>query len=287
MRFLCYEEDMKISKILNNNAAIINDEGIEKVVMGKGISFQKKVGDEINKDGVDKIFVLSKQDDYQRFQQLLKDIPYDFVMAGEKIISDAKTKLGKKLDDKIYIDLIDHIYCASTRIKEGISVKNPIIWDIKHFYPDEYVVGIDAIKYLKDYMNIELPEDEAGFIALHFVNAELSDGDIENVYEITKLMQEVLNIVKYTFNVEFDDDNVYYYRFITHLRFFAQRMINHTAYNANDDQDLYNLIKLKYKNAHACVEKISEFIATHYGYKLEDEEKMYLTIHIQRLIYKS
>ena len=44
-----------------------------------------------------------------------------------------------------------------------------------------------------------------------------------------------LNIIKYTCKVSFDEDSVYYYRFITHLKFFAQRLLTHTEYQSDED----------------------------------------------------
>lgn len=67
-------------------------------------------------------------------------------------------------------------------------------------------------------VGMELSTDEAGFIALHLVNAEMEE-EVGNIYELTKLMQEITNIVKYYFKVSFDEDSVYFYRFSTHLKF--------------------------------------------------------------------
>ena len=40
---------MKIAKILNNNVAVVlGDNGKEQVVMGRGLAFQKRVGDELD-----------------------------------------------------------------------------------------------------------------------------------------------------------------------------------------------------------------------------------------------
>lgn len=33
---------MKIKKILNNNTLLVNDKGVEKIVIGVGIGFQKR-----------------------------------------------------------------------------------------------------------------------------------------------------------------------------------------------------------------------------------------------------
>ncbi|MNC17426.1 Transcription antiterminator LicT [compost metagenome] len=53
------------------------------------------------------------------------------------------------------------------------------------------------------------------------------------------------------------------------------------------DQDLLDVIKSKYKNAFLCVEKIEKYIEANYSYNLTNEEKLYLTVHIQRVVYKT
>ena len=278
---------MKIEKVLNNNVAIIIDGGEEKIVMGKGIAFSKHKGDEIRADAIDKTFVLSSPDSLNQFAQLLKDIPYEYVTLAQEIIAYAKTTLGKKLDEKINIDLTDHIYTAVKRLKDGIVIKNALLWDIQRFYQDEYTIGTYALDVIEKKFGVRLPDDEAGFIALHIVNAELSEGNLEDIYAITQIMQETMNIIRRTFNKDFDQQNVYYYRFMTHLRFFAQRLINKTTYQDEDDMDLFEMIKKKYPSSYKCTERIKEFVKNRYHYDISGEEEMYLTIHIERLVYKS
>ena len=89
---------------------------------------------------------------------------------------------------------------------------------------------------------MELSTDEAGFIALHLVNAEMEE-EVGNIYELTKLMQEITNIVKYYFKVSFDEDSVYFYRFSTHLKFFCYRLLHQREVVENDDEELYAVIK--------------------------------------------
>ena len=43
-------------------------------------------------------------------------------------------------------------------------------------------MGLHALEIIKDKLGIELPEDEAGFFALHIVNAEL-DGNMHHTME--------------------------------------------------------------------------------------------------------
>lgn len=274
---------MKIEKILNNNAVVtLNDKGKETIVMGRGIAFKRRVGDILDPDQIDKTFTLSDKNISSKFQELLSDIPMEHVLLSERIINYAKIKLGKKFNDSIYLTLPDHISAAIQRYKENIVIKNPLVWDIKRFYKDEFEVGLKANQVVEEETGVKFLEDEAAFIAMHFVNALLNE-EISNVYEITRIMQEVSDIVRHYFLIEFDESSLYYYRFITHLKFFAQRVLNNFHYD-DDCKDLLQVIKFKYKKSYQCVEKIKLFIKEKYKYELKDEEMLYLTVHISRIV---
>ncbi len=277
---------MKIKKILNNNAAIvISDEGVEQIVMGVGLAYKMKNNDSIDASKIEKIFSLDNAGDHSMLKQLAIEIPMEYFTLSETIITYARTSLGKRLAESIHISLVDHIHTAILRFREGIVIKNPLLWDVKRFYMDEFKVGQVALEMIKEDFGCDLPVDEAAFIALHFVNAQMDDSR-EEAYSITKIMQEITTIVKHHFHTELDESSVYYYRFITHLKSFAQRLMSHTTYDSEQDNELLDLIKFKYQNSFACVMKIHDFIIKQYQYVLSGEEQLYLTIHIERLIYK-
>ncbi len=279
---------MRIYKILNNNAAVVRDgQGREKIVMGKGICFQKKTGAAIDPAVVDKTFYLTEEEANSRFQVLVRDIPMEHIAIGEEIITYARERLGKNLNDMVYISLIDHVHTSIVRFLDGITVKNVMLWDIRRFYKEEFEIGLWALARIREQLKTELPQDEAGFIALHLANAQMDEAVMHNMYEITKVMQEVLNIVKYYFHVEFQEDDVYYYRFITHLKFFASRLVEHKTYEDDDNDDLFGVIRRKYEKSYHCVERITQFIDKKYGHSMSREEQLYLTIHIERAIHKT
>lgn len=277
---------MEIYKILNNNVIVSKNEHDKEIIaMGKGIAFKKKVGEHIEDELIDKVYTLSDEVS-SKFQELAVEIPVEHMKISDDIIKYVKLKLGKKLNDSIYLSLCDHISTAILRHEEGVDVKNVLLWDIKKFYKDEFEIGKHGLEMIKEKLNVQLNEDEAGFIALHIVNAEM-DEKLETIYEVTKVMQEILNIVKYFFHIDFDEDSVYFYRFITHLKFFAHRLITKSSYQDEQSDDLLDLIKIKYKNAYACCLKIKQFLKTNYAYDLSQEETLYLTIHIARVVYKN
>lgn len=281
-------QDMRIRKILNNNAAVVSGGGAEEmIVMGRGICYKKKVGEEIPADVVDKVFALSTAEANTKFQVLIRDMPMEHIVLGERIITEARERLGKKLNDMLYISLIDHVYTSIVRCLDGVTVKNALLWEIRRFYREEYEIGLWALDRVAEEFKVRLPEDEAGFIALHIANAEMDEQKMHNMYEITRIMQEISNIVKYYFQMEFDEDDVYYYRFITHLKFFAKRLVEAKGYDDEDSSGLFEVIRERYAKAYGCVEKITAFLLKKYGYILSKDEQLYLTIHIERIISKA
>lgn len=279
---------MRIHKILNNNVAVVMDEhGDEKIIMGRGICFKKKAGETVDPGTVDKVFSLSEGEVSNKFQMLVQDIPMEHMALGEEIIAEAKLRLGKRLNEMIYISLIDHVHTSIVRFLDGIAVKNVLLWDIRRFYREEFEIGLWALDLIQERFKVRLPEDEAGFIALHLANAQMDQDVMHNMYEITRIMQELVNIVKYYFQISFDEDDVYYYRFITHLKFFAKRLVEQKTYTEDDNDDLWEVIREKYPRAFGCVLKITKFIEKKYGYELSKEEQLYLTIHIERVVNKT
>ena len=279
---------MRIDRILNNNVVIIKDEnGEEQVVCGKGIAYKKKAGDLLSEKLINKVFVLKDTAQKQHFQEIISEIPVEYIQITTEIVEMLTQTLERKLNEAIYISLSDHIYMAITRYLGGVVVKKSMLWDIKRFYEKEYQAAKKVWKMINQTFKVELPEDEIGFITLHIVNAEMDNENLKQTMEVTKLMQEISNIVRYYFSVEFNTESVYYYRFITHLKFFAQRLLTDKEYEDDQDNELFNTIRQKYRTSYKCVEKIAEFISRKYEKELSDEEKLYLTIHIERVIYKS
>lgn len=277
---------MIIKKKLNNNVAVTTDEtGREIIVMGKGIAFDRKVGDELDEAEIDKRFVSSDKDFSMKFQEILLQIPMKYLNVSDLIIEKAKKELGTELNENIYISLTDHIYMAVIRFLDGMIIPNPMLWDIKRFYRKEFTVGQKALEIIKQELKVELPEDEAGFIAFHFVNAQ-QNFESTLMLDIMKLVKEIMNIIKYQMALDLDEESVYYYRFITHLKFFAQRLFSGSGQMTGDKNSLFEAIKKEYKKAYCCTQSVVKFVKGKYQYDISEEEQLYLTIHIENMIEK-
>ena len=277
---------MKIEKILNNNVVVALDEnGVEVVLMGRGLAFGCHAGDLVDEDKVEKRFTLNSNQLSSRFQQLLTSIPLSHFLMSERIINHAKLTLGKELSDSIYVTLPDHISAAIQRYEQGVALHNPLLWDIQQFYKDEYVVGLEANRIIKEETGIAFAEDEAGFIALHFVNAQIG-GEIRDVYDMTYLMQAAFQIVRTVYGFEPSCDTLDYYRFVTHLKFFARRIVSGQHYG-DQDADLLGAVWYKYPRAYDCARKICSYVEQEKGFRADKDELLYLTIHIARIMEKN
>lgn len=274
---------MRIKKVLNNNAVTVIDQNNQEiVVMGLGIAFQKKAGQELEEEKIERIFTLYNKEVSEKLKNLISEIPIKNVEVCEEIINYAEEKLDKKLNENIYLTLTDHVNFALTRHKQGLDITNPLSWEIKRFYKQEYSIGLKALEIIKEKLDVELITDEAASIALHIVNAQLNE-DMPNVVNITNIIQEILNIIKYHFKIDFDEESFNYQRLITHLKFFAQRMLNDKLPKNNDDY-LYNIVKNKYCDAYKCAERIKSHIKKTYDCTITNEEMTYLIVHIQRVV---
>lgn len=232
---------MVINQIINNNIAIsIDSQGDEVILIGKGLAFSKKKGEEIDNKKIEKRFYLEDKGLYAKFKKLLQEVSVEEINIADDIISLARRELKKELSESIYISLPDHISLAVNRIKTGLNVKNGLLWEIKKLYKEEYSVAKKAVQLINERFNIELGDDEAGFIAFHFVNAQLNSG-MNTVAKITKFISEIINIVTYQLKMTIDEESLSSFRFITHLKFFANRMFSQEVNESSDDPFLYEV----------------------------------------------
>ena len=177
--------------------------------------------------------------------------------------------------------LTDHINFAIERVSQGIEPQNALLWEIKRFYPQEFQLGIYALELIQDRLGILLPEDEAGFIALHFVNAEYGT-DIRDAVKFPDQMQAIVDIVERELGILLDESSLHYERFMTHIKFLIQRIYRKELLSS-EDRELSLMMQRKYPREYQCSVKVAEYIMQATGCRLSEEEIMYLSVHIRRV----
>lgn len=273
---------MKITRVINNNVvAAVDDQNNELVLMGNGIGFRRKVGDEVESQSVEKVFARFNEKWVRNFKRLSEEIPYEYMHMANEIIDYAQLSLNKELNENVYIALMDHLNFSIQRIRQGVALSNSMLWEIKHYYNHEYRIGKEAIAIIKRYTGLDMPPDEAGFIAMHILNSEL-DLDMDHSRLMTRIIQDVLGIITYHFHIVIDEESLDYERFVTHLKFFIQRAI-HENESKIWDKGLMDLIRSQYLDSYDCASKVAAYIQRTTPYRVPEEETIYLTVHIQRL----
>ncbi|MDR2069089.1 MAG: PRD domain-containing protein [Spirochaetaceae bacterium] len=274
---------MTVKKVLNNNVAIVlNDLGQECVVSGRGIVFDKKQGDKIVSEKVEKTFFLRENGQAEKLSRLIDDIPPDHFKVCEEIIAAAKKELPG-LNDSIYLSLIDHISFAIERHKENLDIASSLKGELKRFYPNEFRVGLMALDIIEKHFAIRLPDDEAAFVAFHLINAGTSVN--ANLEEELRLSKGILELIKNHFAVEFNEDSAAYDRLLIHLKYFSRRIFEKEAPGIGKISGglLYRL-EAEMPGETSCVNAISVFVKDLCHYTIDDDEKSYLIIHLHSLL---
>ncbi len=275
-------DNIIIEKVINNNIiSAYEKSGAEVIVMGRGIGFKKKQGEVVPADQISKIFRIKSRTLTEQFKELLANMPLERVRISDEIISHEKDHLKLKLNQSIYVTLTDHINFAIERVSQGIEPQNALLWEIKRFYPQEFQLGIYALELIQDRLGILLPEDEAGFIALHFVNAEYGT-DIRDAVKFPDQMQAIVDIVERDLGILLDESSLHYERFMTHIKFLIQRIYRKELLSS-EDRELSLLMQRKYPREYQCSVKVAEYIMQATGSRLSEEEIMYLSVHIRRV----
>jgi beta-glucoside operon transcriptional antiterminator len=279
----CEENQMRIKKVFNNNVSLVVDGDEEKILMGKGIGFQKKVGDAIDESLIEKTFVLSSNTHpLEQLSTFFNEVPLEIVALTSDLIHKGRQLLGTHIGDNLLIPLSDHIWFALERVSEGIEVDYPLKWEMKHMYPDEYAYAKQALNEIEKKTKQALPPSEVVPIAMHFVNARYGANSYHQTYEMTAIVAKIKDVIHYHYFMDINEDSLHYARFITHLRYFILRQMAGETH-ASGDHLFDHMVKEKYPKAYSCAIKVKKLLESTMGWTVDDDEVTYLTIHIQRL----
>lgn len=278
---------MKFIKKINNNVAFARDNnGIDYIVLRKGLGFNRELNSRIPDELIDRVFKSETGNNVDSSLEVLKNMDPLLVEITTRVSRYAEEKLDITFDNTHYLILADHLNYAIKRIEEGIEYVPLNQWELKKLFPREYKVAKEVLKIIKNDFSIELDIAEISFITNHFVNANSEYSSLQDSLRMTKLIKKIVNLVEYQFQIELDEDSFGYSKFISHLRYFILRKMNDHMFGDNIlDDDLIEIFKFKYPEANKMAEKIEEYLYIKEGWTLTEDEKLYLTVHVRRLTH--
>lgn len=276
---------MKIIKVINNNnVCVFDNNGKEQIISAKGIGFGKKYGDEIELNGDFKIYMITDSSFRKKLIESLSEIPYEIIAITDDLVKYISEHTDGKLNDSLLITLSDHISFAIERKKNGMEFSNPLMDSISEYFPDEFALGKYCLEKINNTLNVHLSNDEAGFIAMHIINARLGT-KMSQVSDITKLVNDCADIADKCFSGKIDKTSVFYERFIIHLKFLAKRLFKAEELPnvLSRDDDILSLIKLKFKKHYKCAKCMQDHILKNYAKTISEDEMLTLAIHLKRI----
>lgn len=280
------EMGIRIERVLNNNAVVTKEsDGKEYVLIGSGLAFQKKHGGYVSEEKVEKRYRLEGEQAQNNFSQLVSRISEDYFDIAEQTIELAKDIYNIELDSSILVSLADHIYNAVKRQGEGITLDNGLVWEIKQIYSKEFEIGKYVVKVVNEKFNTHFDGNEAAFISMHIIDNRSGKNPDESINQTIVLIKEIQQLLTYHFKTQIDEESLDYYRLITHLKFFVQRMAQKQTRDDHNDA-LYLMISKSYPASANAVKKIYSYLKNNYDYEMSKADQAYLVIHIANLFEK-
>lgn len=279
-----------IKKSLNSSIVLVERDDREMILIGKGIGYGKKPGMSIELNQIDQVFLPVEDQKAQRLLSLMDAIPAVYFDLTQAIIRYGEEYSGAKLSSSLFLTLTEHLHFAVERARKGIDVINRVYWEIKNYYPQEYHIGEYAQKLLEESMQVRLPKEEAANIAFHLMNARsgaMADAmDRSDGMQMAKMIGSIGNLIQYSLHIQANMASVHYSRFITHMKFFAERFFSGQLIDDGDDA-LFTEIATLYPQAMNAAFKIRDYVHEVYGGTIPNDELTYLAVHLYRLLHES
>lgn len=270
-----------IIKVMNNNVLLAKDlrQQQECILIGKGLGFGRSAGEQcaIPAGKIEKRYISLEQTVKQQYFELITGMDPKIVGLCAEVTAMAEGRLGE-LNPQVHVVLTDHIGFAIERIRQGMEIHNPFLYEIQLLYPEEYSVAVEGVGYLSAQLGIEIPVDETGFIALHLHAARQNEA-VKDTVKQTRLLKELVDIIEGQLGKPFDPSELSYQRLINHLRGLIDRVKKGTTI----DNPLFDSIRKEFREAFAIAQLLKAHMEKTGALTVPDNELGYMALHIERI----
>jgi len=271
-----------VHKVLNNNVVIsIDESGLERVLMGRGLGFQLLPNDTIDPAKVEKTFVLDQGSDAAHARQLLASVPYPVIEAVTTAVDEAERTLGRSLGRRLPLAVIDHIQYVLERIQKGIRIPTASMPELRVLHPQEFDAATAMTRTISASLGTALPQEEAVFLTMHLLNATRDEPN-GTAALLFRRVQHVVTTVETGLGVELDTASPDYARFILHVQFLLQRLVAKSMLRGSDTS-FFEFAKHSYPRSYAIAADVKAYVSEATGSDLTDEELLYVIVHVERL----
>ena len=269
----------RVSKVLNNNGviAIEMEENQEYVLLGKGIGFGKKVSQRFEAPSDCTRYSLKNDTERGSAASLVKSVDPVFLEIANEVLKEAERTFGN-IDKRIIFPLADHISFAVARMKNGEQISNPLTGDIHALFYKEFQVASVLKKILSDRMQVEIGDDEIGYVALH-VHSAIEDEKVSVAMQMARTVRECVSIIEAETGKKIDVMTLDYNRLMNHVKYMAARLLRGEELKIN----INDYIEIKFPKAFAIATTVCDHLGENIGVQPGEREIGYLAMHIERV----
>ncbi|UOE93337.1 transcription antiterminator [Alkalihalobacillus sp. LMS39] len=272
---------MNVKKVLNNNVVIAHHPEYEEVVLiGKGIGFNKKQGEQVESNVAEKFFVLKDKKEQEQYKELLTYVDESFVGLMNELTTLIQKRFQVQVHEHIHVALTDHLYFAIKRVKQGLGISNPFLIETELAYPKEYALATEIVEWLNEKLSIVIPEGEIGFIALH-IHSALTRRPLSEVNRHTQLIATLIEVIEHSLSLQIDRKDIHYLRLVRHLHDAIAR-VEKGNYDENQNA-LAKVLQEQYPICYNLSWKLIKIMQKAIKKTIPEAEAVYLTMHLQRL----
>lgn len=267
---------MKLLKKINNNYALaLDSKGTQIIVEGRGIGFRKMPEDLTDLSIISRTYYDTKEQDVNLIQSVSEEV----LELASKVSIYANDRIGERLNPNLTFILADHIQFSIERYEKQMNMKMPLYYDINLLYPVEVEIAEYAMWLIHRELKIDLPDSELTGIALNIINSEINMGVLNEDKE--EIIELITVFVEKTFDIQINRRKFSFSRFSSHMEYLLRRAKEYRGVS-EDNLKMYRALKGEFPHISKCVNGIERILKEN-GYYLNEEEKLYLMMHVNRL----
>ena len=249
----------------------------EYVLLGKGVGFGKKPGERFEQPVDCTVYSLQETSSRGDAADLIKTIQPEYFQMTNRILNEAERHFGK-IDRSILFPMADHIAFAVQRLQKGEQISNPLTEDIKTLFHSEFKVASLIRPILKEEKQIDIDDDEIGYVALH-IHSALEKESVSVSMQMARAVRDCVSMIEEQRGIHINVMSLSYNRLMNHVKYMVARVLKGESLKVNMNDYVQHNFPESYELATTVCDHLSHALRK----PLEELEIGYLAMHIERV----
>lgn len=235
----------------------------------------------INEEELHNLVKESITDDEAISGRLLNLIDKQTIRKLEDLILELEQGIGYRMADNAYIGLLVHLTLAIQRIKKNEKIRMDKIYLDELRKYSEYNIAKELTEKISSAFDIEIPEDEIGYITMHLRGSKgfgenYQYNNLADNSEVGNIINEMVSIAEAETGSFLAENEKLHVGLKNHL----VPAINRLKMKLDIRNPLLNEIKESYPKLFSLAAKCALVVERHIGIKMPDSEIGYIAMHL-------